>query len=271
MQNENSTEWPSEKKYGICQLPLIGVYLEPRHGSGLMTQLLFGETYEVISSSKDLKWMKIFRPSLNLTGWIFSVQYESLSLDDYTNYQVDDFKITTSPITTIQFKGNSMYLLPGSELRIGNNELFDLEKTISLQGETRDFIKKASREELMEIADIFVNAPYLSGGRSLYGVGTGSFIQLVYKIGGYRLPKFISQLIDLGKSKSIEAGLPGDLIIFSNEKGIPHHVGLISGKDEIIHVRGKVMREKVQFSKIGGKQNNSLLHQVFEIRRLIEV
>ncbi len=190
MQNGNSTKWLTKQKYGICRLSLVSVYQEPRPGSGLMTQLLFGETYEVVEVSPDEKWLKIKFGDDNATGWMQALQHEEISPEDFSYFSEGDYQITTSPVSTLKFREGTIFLLAGSHLQVSAKELFDVKRTIGFEGKVRNHLIKANRGELLDIARSFRNVPFLSGGRSFFGIGSGSFIQLVYKISGYSVPYF---------------------------------------------------------------------------------
>ncbi|MDN3669739.1 NlpC/P60 family protein [Echinicola jeungdonensis] len=269
MRNGNSTEWLTKQKYGICRLSLVSVYQEPRPGSGLITQLLFGETYEVVEVSPDEKWLKIKIGAVNTTGWMQALQHEEISPEDFNFFTGGDNQITTSPVSTLKFREGTIYLLAGSLLQISASELFDTKRFIGFEGRVRNHKEKASRGELIDIARSFRNVPFLSGGRSYFGIGSGSFIQLVFKISGYSVPKFISQLVDAGRPVSAEKAYPGDLVIFGNEKDIPHHAGIYLGDNRVIHVSGKVKEDLIKLNGDAIGKPNSPTHRVLDIRCLI--
>ncbi|GAB3647398.1 hypothetical protein GCM10028791_09270 [Echinicola sediminis] len=268
MQNENSTGWPIEHKYGICRLSLISVYQEARPGAGLLTQVLFGETYVVLEVTPDEKWLKVNTKD-GVTGWMLHAQHEGLSESDYESCNEEDFQVVVSPLSTLKFRDHLLYLLPGSNLHVGASELFSMDGTMDFKGQSRNFKDKAKRKELVELSQMFIDVPFLSGGRGFFGIGSGSFIQLVYKMGGYYAPKFISQFLDVGKEVPFQEIQLGDIVIFGNSKDIPHHAGIYIGDSQVIHVRGKVKVDQVKLDGTRTGKNNSALHRVLQIRSLI--
>jgi cell wall-associated NlpC family hydrolase len=75
---------------------------------------------------------------------------------------------------------------------------------------------------------LFLNAPYLWGGRSPFGIDCSGFTQLVYKLNGYKLPRDASQQVELGTPLSfVEEAEAGDLAFFDNEEGNIVHVGMV--------------------------------------------
>ena len=266
MQKETSNEWPTDKKYGICRLSLMTLYQEPVLGSGITTQLLFGETYTVTGSSRLFDWLLVRGDFLVGTGWIPIHQHEEISESDYLRYVQGDFKMTLSPVTTVRFRENDIHLLTGSILHISATELFEHEESTKNSGEFRDFSSKASREELVKIALRFVNAPFLSGGRSLFGLDMGAMVQLIFKLSGYIVPNYLSELLVAGKKTSSSAIKDGDLIFFSNSNMIPCHLAIYLGNGQLLELKGKVTTRS--FDPNEEMKNNSPKNQVYGIINL---
>lgn len=269
MQNETFNEWPIEKKFGICRLSLLTLYREPVFGSGMTTQLLFGETYTVTGTSRLMDWLLVTGDHLVGTGWISIHQHEDINEVDYQRYLQGDFRMTLSPVTKVRFRGDNLNLLAGSILHISAAELFEPQETMELSGEFRDFSVKASREELVQIAHRFVNAPFLSGGRSLFGLDLGAMVQLIFKFSGYIVPNYLSALIESGEKTPTQAIQKGDVVVFSNENKIPHHLALYLGKGQIMELRGKVIIRSFDPEMEETTKNNSRKNQVHEVINLI--
>ncbi|MBS9522627.1 C40 family peptidase [Litoribacter alkaliphilus] len=269
MQKETSTEWPIDEGYGVCRLSLATVYQEPRPGAGLVTQLLFGETYRVLEADPSKRYLRIESHQDKSQGWLVTAQHHAIAQEEFDAFNDSDYQLTTSPVSHITFKNQKIYLLPGSHLHVAQNELFDLSQSLQFSGSSRPRSQKADRDELMEIAQLFINTPFLSGGRSFFGLGAGSFVQLVYKIAGYKVPKFLSQLLVFGQKVEASAAQPGDLLIFYNEMQLPEHMGLYLGDEQIIHMKGKVRIDKISFAPKSGQKNISGFPNVHEVRKLI--
>lgn len=269
MQNETFNEWPIDKKFGICRLSLLTLYREPVFGSGMTTQLLFGETYTVIGTSRLLDWLLVTGDLLVGSGWISIHQHEDISEGDYQRYRESDFKLTLSPVIQVKFRGDNLNLLAGSILHISPAELFDPEETLDLLGEFRDFSAKATRDELVEIAERFVNTPFLSGGRSLFGLDLGAMVQLIFKFSGYVVPNYLSALIEFGEEKDIQAIQKGDVVVFLNNNKIPHHLGLYLGKGRLLDLKGRVLIRSFDPEKEATAKNNSRQNQVHEVINLM--
>ena len=45
--------------FGVCRLAVVPVRSDPREMAEQITQLLFGDHYEVMSATSDKKWLRI--------------------------------------------------------------------------------------------------------------------------------------------------------------------------------------------------------------------
>jgi len=72
-------------EYGVCRLSVVPVRAEASNRSEQITQLLFGEHYEVIEVSKDRKWVRIRIVYDHYEGWIDAIQHHMVS-KEYFDY-----------------------------------------------------------------------------------------------------------------------------------------------------------------------------------------
>ena len=80
---------------------------------------------------------------------------------------------------------------------------------------TPGFVKK---EKLIENALIYLNAPYLWGGRSPLGIDCSGLTQMVYRLQGINLPRDAYQQAEIGKTiTKLDNSEAGDLAFFENE------------------------------------------------------
>ena len=68
--------------YGICNLAIIPLRIEPNDRSEQVSQVLFGEHFEILEQLKQ--WFKIRLQYDNYEGWIDSKQCQIITENDFT-------------------------------------------------------------------------------------------------------------------------------------------------------------------------------------------
>ena len=119
-------------------------------------------------------------------------------------------------------------------------------------------------------AYLFLNAPYLWGGKTPLGIDCSGFTQLVYKINGVKLKRDASDQALQGQTLSfIEESEPGDLAFFDDSEGNITHVGLLLENHRIIHASGMVRIDKIDQSGIFNIETQSHSHKLRFIKKMI--
>jgi len=115
-----------------------------------------------------------------------------------------------------------------------------------------------------------LNAPYLWGGKTPFGIDCSGFTQMVYKLNGYNLLRDASQQATQGIPLSfIEESEPGDLAFFDNNEGLITHVGIIMENNYIIHAHGKVRIDRLDHSGIYNVDKKTHTHKLRVIKKVI--
>jgi len=167
-------------EYGICHLGIIPMRKENSHRSEMVSQLLYGECYKIIEKRK--KWSKIRGEWDGYEGWIDHNQVNEISQKDYDKITQSKLKISTDLVNYISTKNDLLFpILIGGDLR--GLEILEHE----FEGEFQH--PKKSKKALTDTAYLFLNAPYLWGGKTLLGIDCSGFTQIVYKINGIRLSR----------------------------------------------------------------------------------
>ncbi len=115
-----------------------------------------------------------------------------------------------------------------------------------------------------------MNAPYLWGGKTPFGIDCSGFTQMVYKLNGHALLRDASEQASQGIALSfIEESEPGDLAFFDNSEGQIIHVGIIMEDNHIIHAHGKVRIDRLDHSGIYNIDKKIHTHKLRVIKKII--
>ena len=256
--------------YGVCRLSIVPVRAEASDKSELTTQLLFGDHYEVTDATKDKKWLRIRSNFDQFDGWLDAKQHHPVSQEYYEYLNRADFKITTDVTASLLYNKSPQIILLGSMIPISSSELFKMEEQFAFNGEAKNLGQKREYEYLKNVAFKYLNAPYLWGGKSPFGIDCSGFVQMVFKICGYRLFRNSWQQSNQGKSfRDIEQGKPGDLVFLKNAEGKVNHVGIMLEGDRIIHASGKIRVDHLNEEGILNLETKIYSHQFSHIRRIL--
>jgi gamma-D-glutamyl-L-lysine dipeptidyl-peptidase len=255
--------------FGVCRLSIVPVRGEAADKAELVTQLFFGEHYEVLSTSKDKKWLRIRIHFDQYEGWIDTKQHHSITKEHFEYINRADFKITTDITTSILYNKNPLAIVMGSIIPISGSELFKMEEQFAFNGESKSMGQKRDAEFLRLTAQKYLNAPYQWGGKSPFGIDCSGFMQMVFKINGYKLFRDANQQVKQGKAVQAKDAEPGDLAFFKNKEEKVTHVGMILPGDKIIHASGKVRIDHFNEEGILNSDSKVYSHLLTSIRRIL--
>ena len=201
--------------FGVCRLSVVAVRAEPSHKAEQVTQLLFGDHYEVSEQSKDKKWLRIKINFDQYEGWLDAKQHHPVSKEYFDYFNRAEFKITIDLTSSMLYNKSPLIILMGSMIPISSSELFKMEEQLAFNGEAKNVGQKREFEYLKNIAMKYVNSPYQWGGKSPFGIDCSALTQIVYKICGYKLQRDSFQQATQGKPvNSFHDHKPGDLAFF---------------------------------------------------------
>ena len=252
--------------FGICNLAIVPVRSESSDKSEIVSQLLFGEHFEVLESNRH--WSKIRMFYDGYSGWIDTKQFREISQSDYDKLSVSEIILNGDLIEYVTAADNLLMPIPlGACLSFMVDSKINTEK-FQFDGTRISGMK--SKSGLIETAFHYLNAPYLWGGKTPFGVDCSGFTQMVYKLNGHKLLRDASQQAALGEALSfIEESEPGDLAFFDNEDGKIIHVGLIMENNYIIHASGKVRIDRLDHLGIYNAEVNRHTHKLRVIKKYI--
>ena len=248
-------------QYGLCNLSIVALRNEPSDKSELTSQVLYGELFKVLEHRK--KWSRIRLSYDSYEGWIDNKQFQFIEENDYKTYTAKKEQLCSDLVHFITDKEHKLQpIVMGSVLSAQSllHHNFD--------GET--LIGQKKKNQLIETALLYLNTPYLWGGKTPFGIDCSGFTQMVYRLNGYKLLRDASQQATQGDALSfIEESSPGDLAFFDNNEGDIIHVGIIMENHYIIHAHGKVRIDRLDHSGIYNVDTKTHSHKLRVIKSIV--
>jgi len=253
-------------KFGISTLSIVPVRQLPSDTGEMTTQLLFGEHFKVLEIRK--KWSKVLISYDSYKGWVCNKQITEIDEEEFIKLEKETPTITTDILDIIE-NNVSQPIVIGSILPTYKSEhAFINNKMYKFIGKTTQGFSQ--KKYLIENALIYLNAPYLWGGRSPLGIDCSGFTQLVYRLQGIKLPRDAYQQAEIGNTLSfIEESEEGDLAFFDNSEGNIIHVGMIMKDNYIIHASGKVRIDRIDQQGIFNASLNTHTHKLRLIKSIV--
>lgn len=249
-------------QYGICPLSVVPVRLAADDSSELITQLLYGEQFKIIETRKFFSKARVAYDSCE--GWVNNGQIHIITEEQYDHIQKSNIHKFSSDLVSF-ISNEDQILVP---LVIGSS--IDHAVLLNHNYEGNYIDHTIDKSEMINIALLYLNAPFLSGGKSPFGIDCSGFTQMIYKINGYKLLRTAAQQATQGEPLSfIEESEPGDLAFFDNNDGVIDHVGIIMQNNYIIHSCGKVRIDRIDHTGIFNTELKSYTHKLRVIKKII--
>ncbi|WP_026464797.1 C40 family peptidase [Adhaeribacter aquaticus] len=255
--------------FGICALSHVPVRNEPSDKSELVTELFFGECYSLINVQGN--WFQVRMAGDGYEGWIDFKQHTPVSATYFQEWKgqahprsIDVVQTVSNSQTRIPIlMGSTLPFFDGINIRVG-------EQRYIYNGRASNPNLPNTANFLTKIALNYLKAPYVWGGRSIFGLDCSGFVQQVYGICGYQLPRDAWQQVSHGEEVHFAAlTQPGDLAFFDNAEGRIIHVGLLLENSQIIHAHGEVRIDPLDHQGIFNTTRRRYSHNLRIIKRLL--
>ena len=253
-------------KYGLSDLSIVPMRSDPTDLSEMVNQILFGEQYKIIESRK--KFSKIRLSHDKYEGWICNKQLLEIDKVDYDKLLSSEKNYTTDVLDIIK-SDSFQTIVMGSVLPEIQDSIFKFNNTdYTFDGLITN--GKQEKKMLVENAMMYLNSPYLWGGRTPFGIDCSGLSQMVYRLNGMDIPRDADEQAKVGTTLSfVEESEPGDLAFFDNEEGNIVHVGIVLENNHIIHASGKVRIDKIDQQGIFNTDKGSHTHKLRLIKSCI--
>ena len=268
-------------EFGICLQSAVALRAEPSHKSEMVNQVLFGELFHITAIEKE--WLYVRLAYDNYEGWIHHSQSFHLGEEEFirlinadTPASLDLVQLLTNEtrqsVTPILI-GSSLPGILNQKFRIGDEE-FEYDGMIA-EADVDGYKlsppeRLKAKQAIVDDAMLYLNAPYLWGGRTPFGIDCSGLTQMVLKLKKIKLLRDAAQQATHGETLNfISETEPGDLVFFDNEDGKIVHVGLMIDKSHIIHASGKVRIDPVDHEGIYNLEEEKYTHRLRVIKRIV--
>ena len=269
-------------KRSICTYSAIPVRASNSEATEMVTQILFGETYEV--QEVEGRWAKIRMQTDGYEGWIDSKLVTDIAEEEIDRWNRAEMYILPEAVTFVQKKygddgmplNRPIFLTQGSEIHGLRKTEIPYEgsflQIFNLNGDFWGIEEKPSDDanELDPVASAMhlMGAPYLWGGRTVMGIDCSGLVQIAFKVCGKQLPRDASQMINLGEEIDIANAQRNDVAFFKNGKGRICHIGICRGEGTIVHSSGMVRIDTLDNQGIFNHERGIYTHQLACIKRM---
>ena len=168
--------------YGISNLSIIPVRNDPSEKSEMVTQILFGEHFEM--REQMVGWTNVKLDYDGYEGWVDSKMITPIHERTVNKIEKNAIAVTTDVITIVPVNAEqNLMLVAGSTLPGWRPYLkrFTVGKeTYPSSGEVCYGQIENPREVAIKQSLKYFNAPYLWGGRTPFGIDCSGFTQINY-------------------------------------------------------------------------------------------
>jgi hypothetical protein len=211
-----------------------------------VSQLIFGETYEVLEENE--KWYFIEASFDQYRGWIDKKQFSPQV------FEVDTHRVFAFP-SALQAFENKYILMP-----LGAFVPEDFQSQL------------LTLNEALALFKTYIGVPYVWGGKTNFGYDCSGFTQSFFKTLGISLKRDAYQQATEGTDVMLlSEAKTGDLAFFDNADGRITHVGVIlenNGTFEILHASGELRIDILDHQGLN-KKSEGYSHNLRLIRRIL--
>ncbi|TXC76229.1 C40 family peptidase [Luteibaculum oceani] len=236
---------------------------EPSDKAEMITQLLFGESLELLEEQE--KWCKVKNLEDDYECWVDKKQLTFVEDEEFEVWNSVNKSYNCVPQFTLLSNRGSIHLSYGAW--VPDSQAINI-------GDWRISIKstiQCKADNWSSYVITWINTPYLWGGKTLMGVDCSGFVQQCFAYLGVYLPRDAWQQQQKGELiGNASSWKKGDLAFFESN-GKVTHVGIIWEDQKIIHASGRVRIDLLSEEGIRDLNDiNNLTHKLHSVKRVYE-
>ena len=260
--------------HGICALSAVPVRAEPTDRAELVTELLFGECYTVLQTQGN--WLRIEAAADNYLGWLDFKQHRPVSEAYFAAWGAQDHPRVLDVVQVVSSAtmrqpitlGCRLPFFDGMTLKAGDDNQLFYNGMATNPGHAGQPERQLAL--LRKMGQQFLRAPYVWGGKNLFGIDCSGLMQTLFGLIGVQLPRDARQQIALGAPVDfVTQAKAGDLAFFENADGAIVHVGLVLDDGLILHAHGEVRLDPLDHHGIFNRDRQKYSHKLRLIKRLL--
>lgn len=255
--------------HGICNQSVVAMRSEPSHRSEMVSQLLYGELCEVLQQSNE--WLRIKSELDDYNGWVLAAQLQIIDFFEFQNIKNKSHFMCYELVGVLDTATPFPIVLASSLPNYDHEKCVILDKYFYYDGAVKNYsTKDLDPKKIIENSLMYLNSPYLWGGRSPFGIDCSGLTQNVYKLSGYRLKRDAYLQAEQGEQiHLLNETQPGDLAFFENDEGKITHVGIIISENKIVHASGQVRIDNIDHYGIYNDEMKKYSHKLRMFRRIL--
>ncbi len=215
-------------KNNFFNQPVANLNFKPSSNSEVVSQILYGEKFEILSKNKS--WVKI---KTNFDNYIGYIKKDKFNQNFKPSYKVFKLKSKIFKKESNKFfpTKNFLYFASGISIKSLSKNYVEFEKNMWIK---KKDLKKISHYEknYLKILKLFLGCKYSWGGKTSKGIDCSALIQVYFYYNRKFFPRDTRDQIKFCKKKITNKLYKGDIIFW---KG---HVGVCINKSKFIHAYG---------------------------------